>query len=176
MRYAGISQWHHNIPGVMCQAGFPFVCHAISPHDVTLSIHRWCQAPSCWGNRRMYTLRSRAKMHSDPDHDSFPLITRYCFTLRKELVSPNSYLCIYNKKCNLAIENCCQANGNNSHLVPGVPTGLGRDIRDMSIACRRTHPDANNHVWHISMYQPVYSAHANKCCLKTCPILGLKRN
>ena len=36
----------------------------------------------------------QAKMHSDPDRDRFSLITSYCFTLYKELVSPNSYLCI----------------------------------------------------------------------------------
>ena len=40
----------------------------------------------------------QAKMHSDADCDNFLLITRYCFTLSKELISPNSYLCIYNKK------------------------------------------------------------------------------
>ena len=39
------------------------------------------------------------KMHSDSDRDCFSLIMKYCFTLCKELVSPNSYLCIYNKKC-----------------------------------------------------------------------------
>ena len=50
-------------------------------------------------------------------------------------------------------------------LVPNVPIGLGRDIRDMPIACARTHPDANKHARHIPMYRPVHSAHANKCSL-----------
>ena len=87
---------------------------------------------------------------------SFLLITRYCFTLYKEWISPNSFLCIYNK-------NCHQANGDNRHLVPDVPIGLGRDIRDIPIACARTHPDADKHTRHIPMYRPVHSAHANKC-------------
>ena len=106
----------------------------------------------------------QVKMHSYPGGDSFSLITRYCFILCKELVSPNSYFCIYNKKCSYAIRNCHQANGDNRHLVPGAPTGLGWDIRDMSITCTRTHPDANKHARHIPIYQSsVHSAHASKC-------------
>ena len=42
-----------------------------------------------------------------------------------------AYLCIYNK-------NCRQANGDIRHIVPDVPTGLDRDIRDMPIGC--AHP------------------------------------
>ena len=78
----------------------------------------------------------------------FLLITRCCFTLCKKWISLNSFLCIYNK-------NCHQANGDNRHLVPNVPICLGRDIRDMPIACARTHPDANKHARHIPMYRPM---------------------
>ena len=97
----------------------------------------------------------QAKMHSEPDRDHF------CWSgdtvlLCQEWISPNSFLCIYNK-------NCHRANGDNRHLVPDVPIALGRDIRDMSIACARSHPDANKHTRHIPMYRPVHSAHANKC-------------
>ena len=67
---------------------------------------------------------------------------------------------IYNKKCSYAIGNCRQANCDNRHLIPDVPTSLGRDIRDMPIACAHTHPDANKRARHIPMYRPV---HANKC-------------
>ena len=98
----------------------------------------------------------QAKMHSDTDRGHILLITRYSYTLCKGWISPKSYLCIYNK-------NCRQANGDNRHLVPDVPTGLDRDIRDMPIACARTHTDANKHARHIPMYRPVHSAHANKC-------------
>ena len=98
----------------------------------------------------------QAKMHSEHDRDHFLLITRYCFTLCRKWISLNVYLCIYN-------ENCHQANGDMRHIVPNVPTGLDRDIRDMPIACARTHPDANKHVRHIPMYRPVHPAHANKC-------------
>ena len=44
-----------------------------------------------------------------------------------------------------------------------MPIGLGRDIRDMPIACARTRPDANKHARHIPMYRPVHSGHPNKC-------------
>ena len=98
----------------------------------------------------------QAKMHSEPGRDHFLLITRCCFTLCKEWISPNSYLCIYNK-------NCRQANGDNRQIVPDVPTGLDQDIRYKPIACARTHPDANKHTRHIPMHQPVHSVHANKC-------------
>ena len=89
------------------------------------------------------------KLRSDPDRDSFSLITIYYFTLCKELVSPKSHLCIYNKKCSKAIGNCRHANGDNRHLAPGVPAGLGREIRDMPIASTHTHPDAHKHARHI---------------------------
>ena len=102
----------------------------------------------------MYTSRSSGQNALRSWPWSFLLITRYCFTLDKEWIYPNSFLCIYNK-------NCHQANGDNRHLVPDVPIGLGRDIRDMPIACARTHPDANKHA--RPMYRPVHSAHANKC-------------
>ena len=132
-----------------------FAVHFL-PHDVTFSINRWCQVPPCGGNWSMYTSRSSGQNALRTWPWSFLLITRYCFTLSKEWISPNSYLCIYNK-------NCHQANGDDRHLVPDVPIGLGRDIRDMPIACARTHPDANKHARHIPMYRPVHSAHANKC-------------
>ena len=67
------------------------------------------------------------------------------------------------QKCSWAIGNCRQANGDNRHLVPDMPIGLGRDIRDMPIACARTRPDANKHARHIPMYRPVHSGHPNKC-------------
>ena len=76
--------------------------------------------------------------------------------LCKEFVSPNTCLYIYNKKCSSTIGNCRQANGDNRHIVPDVPAGLGRDIRDMPIVCARTHPDANKHARHIPMYRPVH--------------------
>ena len=132
-----------------------FAVHFL-PHDVTFSINRWCQVPPCGGNWSEYTSRSSGQNTLRTWPWSFLLITRYCFTLSKEWISPNSFLCIYNK-------NCHQANGDNRHLVPDLPIGLGRDIRDMPIACARTHPDANKHARHIPMYQPVHSAHANKC-------------
>ena len=111
--------------------------------------------PPCGGNWNMYTSRSSGQNALRTCPWSFLLITRYCFTLCKEWISLNSFLCIYYK-------NCHQANGDNRHLVPNVPIGLGRDIRDMPIACARTHPDANKHARHIPMYRPVHSAHANK--------------
>ena len=139
-----------------------FAVHFL-PHDVTFSIHRWSLSPPCGGNWRLYTSRSAGQNALRPWPWYFLLlITRYCFTLCKELISPNSYLCIYNKKCRWAIGNCRQANGDNRHLVPDVPIGLGRDIRDMPMACARTHPDANKHARYIPMYQPVHSAHTNK--------------
>ena len=124
------------------------------PHDVPFTINWWCQVPPCGGNWRMYTSRSSACRPKCTQTLTviFFVITRYCFAFCKEWISPNSYLWIYNK-------NCRQANGDNRHLVPDVPTGLDRDIRDMPIACARTHPDANKHARHI----PVHSAHANKC-------------
>ena len=138
------------------EPGFGLFAAHFLPHDVTFSINRWCQVPPCGGNWSMYTSRSSGQNALRPWPWSFLLITRYCFTLRKEWISPNSFLCIYNKICH-------QANGDNRHLVPDVPIGLGRDIRDMPIACARTHPDANKHARHIPMYRPVHSAHANKC-------------
>ena len=132
-----------------------FAAH-FPPHDVIFSINRWCQVPPCGGNWRMYTSRSSGQNALRTWPWSFLLITRCCFTLWKEWISPNSYLCIYNK-------NCRQANGDNRHIVPDVPTGLDRDIRDMPIACARTHPDANKHARYIPMYRPVHSVHANKC-------------
>ena len=132
-----------------------FVVHFF-PHGVTFSINQWCQVPPCGGNWCMYTSRSSGQNALRTWPWSFLLITRYCFTLGKEWISPNSFLYIYNK-------NCHQANGDNRHLVPDVPIGLGRDIRDMPIACARTQPDANKNARHIPMYRPVHSAHANKC-------------
>ena len=114
--------------------------------------------PPCGGNWNMYTWRSSGQNALRTWPWSFLLITRYCFTLCKEWKSLNSFLCIYNK-------NCHQTNGDNRLLVPNVPIGLGRDIRDMPIPCARTHPDANKHARHIPMYRPVHSAHANKCSL-----------
>ena len=63
-----------------------FAVHFL-PHDVTFSIHRWCQAPPCGGSWRMYTSRSSGQNALKP-------WLRYCFTLCKYLMSPNSYLCI----------------------------------------------------------------------------------
>ena len=138
------------------EPGFGLFATHFLPHDVTFSINRWCQVPPCGGNWIMYMSRSPGQMHSQPDRDHFLLIMRYCFTLCKAWISPNSYLCIYNK-------NCRQANGDIRHIVPDVPTGLDRDIRDMPIACARTHPDPNKHARHIPMYRSAHSAHANKC-------------
>ena len=136
------------------------------PHDVTFNINRWCQVPPCGGNWRMYTSRSSGQNALRPWSWFFLLITRYCFALCKEWISPNSYLCIYNKSCR-------QANGDNRHLVPDVPTGSGGDIRDMPIVCARTHPDTNKHTRHIPMYRPVHSAHAKKCsrCFRDTSVL-----
>ena len=133
------------------EPGFGLFAAHFLPHDVTFSINRWCQVPPCGGNWNMYTPRSSGKNALRTWPWSFLLITRGCFTLCKEWISLNSFLCIYNK-------NCHQANGDNRHLVPNVPIGLGRDIRDMPIACARTHPDANKHARHIPMYRPVHSA------------------
>ena len=138
------------------EPGFGLFAAHFLPHDVTFSINRWCQVPPCGGNWNMYTPRSSGQNALRTWPWSFLLITRGCFTLCKEWISLNSFLCIYNK-------NCHQANGDNRHLVPNVPIGLGRDIRDMPIACARTHPDANKHARHIPMYRPVHSGHANKC-------------
>ena len=76
------------------------------------------------------------------------------------------------QKCSWAIGNCRQANGDNRHLVPDMPIGLGRDIRDMPIACARTRPDANKHARHIPMYRPVHSGHPNKCSPCLCSVAG----
>ena len=113
------------------EPGFGLFAAHFLPHDVTFSINRWCQVPPCRENWTLYTSRSSGQMHSEPDRDNFLLITRYCSTLCREWISPKSYLCIYNN-------NCRQANGDNQHIVPDVPTGLDRDIRDMPIAC--AHP------------------------------------
>ena len=134
-----------------------FATHSL-PHDVTFSINRWCQVPPCGENWSMHTSRSSGQNALRTWPWSFLLIMRCCFILCKEWISSNSFLCIYNK-------NCDQANGNNRHLVPDAPIGLGRDIRDMPIACARTHPNADKHTRHIPMYRPVHSAHANKCSL-----------
>ena len=87
-----------------------FAVHFL-PHDVTFSINRWCQVPPCGGNWSMYTSRSSGQNALRTWPWSFLLIMRYCFTLGKEWISPNSFLCIYNKDCH-------QANGDNRHLVP----------------------------------------------------------
>ena len=63
-----------------------FAVHCL-PHDVTFSIHRWCQAPPCGGTWRMFTSRSSGQNELRP----WP---RYCFILCKHLMSPNSFLCI----------------------------------------------------------------------------------
>ena len=153
--YAGMSRWRHIMSAVLSRAGFWFVCRPFSP--ARCHFQHWSLVPGALLRRKIiYTSRSSGQMHSELDRDHFLLITRYCFTLCKEGISPNSYLCIYSK-------NCRQANCDNRHIVPNVPTGLDRDIRDMPIACARTHPDANKHTRHIPMYRPVHSAHANKC-------------
>ena len=85
--YAGISRWRHNMPMVVCRAGFLFVCRAFSP--------AWCHFQHL--SVVPGALLRRAKMHPDPDRDNFLLITRYCFILCNELITPNSYSCIYNK-------------------------------------------------------------------------------
>ena len=85
--YAGISRWRHNMPTAVCRAGFLFVCRAFSP--AWCHFHHLSVVPGA--------LLRRANMHPDPDRDHFLLITRYCFILCKELITPNSYLCIYNK-------------------------------------------------------------------------------
>ena len=110
------------------EPGFGLFAAHFLPHDVTFSINRWCQVPPCGGNWNMYTWRSSGQNALRTWPWSFLLITRYCFTLCKEWKSLNSFLCIYNK-------NYHQANGDNRHLVPNVPIGLGRDIRDMPIPC-----------------------------------------
>ena len=46
------------------------------PHDVAYSIHRWCQAPPCREIDAYIRQDRQAKMRSDPDRDSFSLITR----------------------------------------------------------------------------------------------------
>ena len=85
--YAGISRWRHNMPAVVCRAGFLFVCRAFSP--------TWCHFQHL--SVVPGALLRRAKLHPDPDRNNFLLITRYCFILCKELITLNSYLCIYNK-------------------------------------------------------------------------------
>ena len=85
--YAGISRWRHNMPTVVCRAVVLFVCRAFSP--------AWCHFQHL--SVVPGALLRRAKMHPDPDRDNFLLITRYYFILCKELITPNSYLCIYNK-------------------------------------------------------------------------------
>ena len=147
------------------EPGFGLFAAHFLPHDVTFSINRGCQVPPCGGNWNMYTSRSSGQNALRTWPWSFLSITRCCFTLCKEWISFNSFLCIYNK-------NCHQANGDNRHLVPNVPRGLDQDIRDMPIACARTHPHSNKHARHIPMYRPVHSGHANKCspCLVICTV------
>ena len=95
--YAGISG-HVIICRRSCaQSGSGLFASHFLLHDVAFRIHQWCQATPCGGSWRMCTSRMSGKNALRPW--LFSLITRYCFTLCKELVSPDSYLCIYNKKC-----------------------------------------------------------------------------
>ena len=84
---AVISRWRHNMPTVVCRAVVLFVCRAFSP--------AWCHFQHL--SVVPGALLRRAKMHPDPDRDNFLLIKRYYFILCKELITPNSYLCINNK-------------------------------------------------------------------------------
>ena len=110
-------------------------------HGVVFSIHLRKKIGACIREDR------QAKMHSDPvivfrwSRDTLSLFCRV-------IVSPKSCLCIY-RKFTYAIGNCRQANGDNRHLFPDVPAGLGWDFRDMPISCARTHPDADKHVRHV---------------------------
>ena len=98
-RYAGISQWRHNMPVVVCRAGFQFVCWYIFSRTILLSaFNGGANRPFAEEIDVCIRQDRQAKMHSDPDRDKFLLITRYCFTLCKELIYTNSYLCIYSKK------------------------------------------------------------------------------
>ena len=159
--YTGMSRWRHDMPAVVlwCRAGFWFVCRACFPRTMSLSaLIGGARCPLAEELTHVYVKIVRPKCTQTwRDHNL--LIARYCFTLYKEWICPNSYLYIYNKDCR-------QANGDNRHLVSDVPTGLDRDIRDMPIACARTHPDANKHARHIPMHRSVHSAHANKCSQK----------
>ena len=97
--YAGISRWRHNMPAVVCRARFRFVCRAFSParchfqHPSMESV-----APLRRKLTLVYVKVGRPNALR-PWPWYFLLITGYCFTLCKELISPNSYLCIYNKNC-----------------------------------------------------------------------------
>ena len=67
------ARWRHNMPAVMCRAGFRFVCHAIFSRTMSLSafiggasrpLRRKLTPTGIRQNRK-------AKMHSDPDRDIF---------------------------------------------------------------------------------------------------------
>ena len=62
-----------------------FAVHFL-PHDVTFTIYRWCQAPSCGGPKCTQILTVIIFCWS---RDT----TLFC----AKLITPNSYLCIYNK-------------------------------------------------------------------------------
>ena len=151
-----MSRWRHNMPAVVCRAGFWFVCHAFSP--ARCHFQHWSVVPGATLRRKLkhvYVKIVRLNaLRTWPwsffvDHEIL-----FYFAQR---VNISKLIFMYLQK------NCRQANGNNRHIVPDVPTGLDRDIRDMPIACARTHPDANKHARHIPVYRPAHSAHANKC-------------
>ena len=67
-----------------------FAMHFL-PHDVTFSIHRWCQSPLAEEiDAYRYTSKSEGQNALRPWPWYFLLITRYCFTLCKEFISPSS--------------------------------------------------------------------------------------
>ena len=88
----------------LCRAGFGFIWCVIFSHTMSLSTFTS-------GARRRLAEEidpctrqdCQAKMHSDdPDRYSFLLIMRYCLTLWKYLVSPNSYLYISGMRVSLS--------------------------------------------------------------------------
>ena len=70
------------------ESGFRLFAMHFLLHDVTFNIHWWCQAPPCGGKSR------RPKCTQTLIMILFLFIKRYSFTLCKELISPNAYLCI----------------------------------------------------------------------------------
>ena len=152
--YAGISRWRHNMPAVVCRAGFRFVCRAFSPARCHFQ-HSSVEIDACIRQDR------QAKMHSDPDRDDFLLIMRYCFALCRGLISPNTYLCILSRSV-------ARVSGIVARFGSGH-SGYADRMRAHPSRCKQTRKTQKRH---IPMYRPVHSAHTNKCSLRyTCALL-----
>ena len=121
------------------------------PHDVTFSILVVASPPL----RRNLTLVN-VKI-ARPKCTQTLTVMNFCwsrdtvlFCAKTWYLQTHIYAFTTSSVASRAIGNFRQAKGDIRHLVPNVSIGLGRDIRDMPIACARTHPDTDKHTRHIS--------------------------